>query len=47
MRGDGQLIEVQMSAEGAVFSRDQMSALLDLAEHGVRDLVDAQLKATG
>ena len=47
MRGDGQLIEVQMSAEGAVFSRDQMSALLDLAEHGVRDLVNAQLKATG
>ncbi|MFP4406080.1 ribonuclease PH, partial [Rhodosalinus sp.] len=31
MTGDGRLIEVQMSAEGATFSRDQMTRLLDLA----------------
>lgn len=45
MRGDGQLIEVQMSAEGATFSRDQMSQLLDLADAGVQELVTLQLKA--
>ena len=45
MRGDGQLIEVQMSAEGATFSRDQMSQLLDLADTGVQELVALQLKA--
>ena len=45
MRGDGQLIEVQMSAEGATFSRDQMGQLLDLADAGVQELVALQLKA--
>ncbi|MHA7874893.1 ribonuclease PH [Roseivivax sp.] len=45
MRGDGQLIEIQMSAEGAVFSRDQMNGLVDLAEKGVGELVTAQLEA--
>ncbi len=45
MTGTGQLIEVQMSAEGATFSRDQMSKLLDLAEKGVGDLVAAQKAA--
>lgn len=45
MRGDGQLIEVQMSAEGSTFSRDQMTQLLDLADAGVQELVALQLKA--
>ncbi|SIS51225.1 RNAse PH [Roseivivax lentus] len=45
LRGDGQLIEVQMSAEGSVFSRDQMSTLMDLAEQGVSALVTAQKAA--
>ena len=40
--GSGQLIEVQMSAEGATFSRSQMEQLMDLAEKGVKELVDAQ-----
>lgn len=47
LRADGQLIEVQMSAEGATFSRDQMGKLMDLAEAGVAQLVEAQLKAVG
>ena len=34
-----------MSAEGATFSRDQMSKLLDLAEAGVAELVAAQKAA--
>jgi ribonuclease PH len=45
MRGDGQLIEIQMSAEGSTFSRTQMTELLDLADAGVQELVALQLKA--
>ncbi|MGR3455331.1 ribonuclease PH [Pseudooceanicola sp.] len=47
MTGSGRLIEVQMSAEGATYSRDQMNQLLDLAEKGVGELVAAQKEATG
>lgn len=47
MTGSGRLIEVQMSAEGATYSRDQMNQLLDLAEKGVAELVTAQKEATG
>ena len=46
MTGSGQLIEVQMSAEGSTYSRDQMNTLLDLAEKGVGELVAAQKAAT-
>ena len=42
MTASGQLIEVQMSAEGATFSRSQMDQLMDLADKGVRELVEAQ-----
>ena len=45
MMGDGQLIEIQMSAEGSTFSRDQMNSLMDLAEKGVGELAAAQLAA--
>ena len=45
--GDGKLIEVQMSAEGSTYSRDQMNQLLDLAEKGVGELVAAQNVAVG
>jgi len=45
MTGSGRLIEVQMSAEGATFSREQMDKLLTLAESGVADLVAAQKAA--
>ncbi len=44
MTGD-RLIEVQMSAEGATFSREQMTALLDLADKGAAELVAKQLGA--
>lgn len=47
MLGNGNLIEVQMSAEGATFSRDQMNQLMDLADKGVAELVAAQKAATG
>ena len=42
LTGRKRLIEVQMSAEGATFSRDEMTKLLDLAETGIADLVEAQ-----
>ena len=45
MMSNRQLIEVQMSAEGSTYSRDQMMQLLDLAEKGVAELVSAQVNA--
>lgn len=42
MTGSGQLIEVQLSAEGSTFSRAQMDELMGLAEKGVGELVAAQ-----
>ncbi|THD85663.1 ribonuclease PH [Aliigemmobacter aestuarii] len=47
MTGAGRLIEVQMSAEGATFSRAEMGRLLDLAEAGNTMLVAAQKAALG
>ncbi len=47
LTGAGRLIEVQMSAEGATFSRTEMGTLLDLAEGGMATLVAAQKQATG
>ena len=41
----GRLVEVQMSAEGATFSRAQMDGLLGLAEKGVAELTELQLAA--
>ena len=45
MTGSGKLIEVQMSAEGSVFSREQMNQLMDLAEKGTSELVEMQKAA--
>lgn len=45
LTGAGRLVEVQMSAEGAAFSRDEMNRLLDLAEGGIAQLVAAQKAA--
>lgn len=47
MTGRSRLIEVQMSAEGASFSREEMLQLLDLAEAGSLRLVEAQKAAIG
>ncbi|RFP91238.1 ribonuclease PH [Rhodobacteraceae bacterium 63075] len=47
MTGSKKLIEVQMSAEGQTFSREQMTQLMDLAEKGVGELVGLQKAATG
>jgi ribonuclease PH len=47
MTGAGKLIEVQASAEGATFSREQFDEMHDLALKGVEELVVAQNKAIG
>ncbi len=45
MLGNGRLIEVQMSAEGATFTREQMDTLMELAETGVSELAAMQKAA--
>ncbi|WP_338862751.1 ribonuclease PH [Mycetohabitans rhizoxinica] len=45
MTGAGRFVEVQGTAEGEPFSRDEMNALLDLAESGITRLIELQKKA--
>jgi len=45
MTGDGRLIEVQGTAEGAPFERRQLDDLVDLAANGIADLVKLQQAA--
>ena len=45
MTGKGGIVEVQGTAEGDPFSREQMNVLMDLAEMGIRQLVAAQESA--
>ena len=40
--GDGRLLEIQGTAEGAPFSREQLDVLLDLAQPGIETLMAAQ-----
>jgi ribonuclease PH len=42
MNGEGQLLELQGTAEGAPFSRQQLNDLLDLAEPGLKKIMDDQ-----
>src|SRR5215471_3382408 len=43
--GDGRFIEVQGTAEGAPFTREQMDSLLELARKGIGELVALQRAA--
>ena len=47
MTASGGFVEVQGTAEGAAFTRDEMNALLGLADQGIRALVAAQHAALG
>jgi ribonuclease PH len=47
MTGEGALVEVQGTAEGAPFSRGDLDALLDLAAAGIADLTAIQRAALG
>jgi len=42
MTGNGGIVEVQGTAEGAPFSREQLDAMLGLAGQGIRELIAAQ-----
>ena len=45
MTASGKLIEIQGSAEGAPFSKDELSSLLVLAEKGIGELIQKQNNA--
>ena len=45
MTGQGGIVEVQGTAEGEPFTREQMNVLMDLATMGIRQLVAAQESA--
>jgi ribonuclease PH len=45
MTAAGELVEVQGTAEGKPFSRARLNELLDLAEHGLKQLFEMQQKA--
>ena len=45
MASDGRLLELQGTAEGAPFTRDQLNDLLNLAEPGLKHLQAAQQSA--
>ncbi|MEQ8659998.1 MAG: ribonuclease PH, partial [Gammaproteobacteria bacterium] len=42
MNDGGQFVEIQGTAEGHAFRRDEMDAMLDLAAGGIRELIAAQ-----
>jgi ribonuclease PH len=42
MTGDGRLVEVQATAEGAPFTREELDDLLDLASGGIAEIARAQ-----
>jgi ribonuclease PH len=45
MTADGGFVEVQGTAEGEPFSREAMNAMLDLAAHGINQLITQQQEA--
>jgi ribonuclease PH len=45
MLGSGHFVEVQGTAEGHPFSREEMDTLLELAKNGIAQLVEMQRKA--
>jgi len=45
--GDGELVEVQATAEKTAFPRDALDEMLDLAEAGIAQIRDAQQGALG
>ena len=47
MTGTGGIVEVQGTAEGTPFSRAELDAMIDLAGHGIAELVMAQKRALG
>ncbi|MCB6183300.1 ribonuclease PH [Leeia sp. TBRC 13508] len=47
MTGSGKFVEIQGTAEGEAFSREEMNELLDLAGAGIAELIQKQKAALG
>jgi ribonuclease PH len=47
MTGRGLLVEVQGTAEGQPFTRFELEQMIDLAEQGIRELIDIQKEIVG
>ena len=47
MLSSGKLVEVQGTAEGKTYSRQQLNKMLDLAEQGIDSIIDSQKKVLG
>ena len=47
MNGDGELIEIQGTGEQATFSRAKLNSMLDLAEAGIKELMEEQRRVLG
>ena len=47
MTGAGELVEVQITGEKKSFTRAELNELLDLAEGGIKDLIELQKDALG
>lgn len=47
MNGKGEMIEIQGTGEQATFSRAKLNSMLDLAEAGIKELMEAQREALG
>lgn len=47
MTGTGRFVELQGTGEEATFSREQLNGLLDLAEKGIKELIEKQKAVTG
>jgi len=45
MTGTGGLVEIQATAEAAIFTQDQLTAMMDLARNGIVRLVELQKAA--
>ena len=46
MTGSGKFVEIQGTAEGVAFTRDEMNNLIDMAEHGIKQLTVIQNSLT-
>ena len=44
MTSEGKIIEVQATAEQAAFSKTELLSMLDLAEIGIKQISEAQIK---
>ena len=47
MTGSGKMVEIQGTAEGLPFSREQMNELVDIAERGIKRLLEEQKTVLG